>query len=159
MCESVPDWRRRMLSGGADPAEGDDDTPPEGFVRLAPAHRGTPGDHVDHARPAGGVVFALVAMMTAGLAVLQTLIPWGPWRVALQASGVLVMFGVLGIWARLNRSLAGQPCSCGRPVVWIRVVPSIAEPRRVPAQNDNLPEPARAYAEDSLVGVNRVTRS
>ena len=159
MCEAVSGWRRRMLSGGADPAEGVDDTPPEGFVRLAPARPEAPGDHVNHARPAGGVVFALVAMMTASLAVLQTLIPWGPWRIALQASGVLVMFGVLGIWARLNRSLAGQPCSCERPVVWIRVVPSIAEPRRVPAQNDNLPEPARAYAEDSLVGVNRVTRS
>ena len=139
-----------MLSGGADPGEQADDTPPEGFVRLAPAHPEDPGDHVDPARRAGGVVFALVAMMTAGLAVLQTLIPWGPWRVALQASGVLVMFGVLGIWARPNRSLARRPCSCQRPAVWIRVLPSIAEPRRVPAQNQNRPEPARANVEMAL---------
>jgi hypothetical protein len=136
-----------MLSG-ADPSDVADDTPPEGFVRLAPACPEAPGDHADHARPAGGAVFALVALMTAGPAVLQTLIPWGPWRVALQASGVLVMFGVLGIWARLNRRLAGQPCSC--PVVWIRIVPSIAEPRRVPAQSESLPEPARAYVEMAL---------
>ena len=150
MCESVPGWRRRMLSGGADPAEGADDTPPEGFVRLAPARPQDPRDHVDHTRPAGGVVFALVAMMTAGLAVLQTLIPWGPWRVTLQASGVLAMFGVLGVCARLNRTLAGQSCRCERPVVWIRVVPSIAKPRRVPAQNQNRPEPARANVEMAL---------
>jgi len=150
MCEAGSGWRRRMLSGGADPAEGADDTPPEGFVRLAPARPQDPRDHVDHTRPAGGVVFALVAMMTAGLAVLQTLIPWGPWRVALQASGVLAMFGVLGIWGKLNRSSAGQPCSCERPVVWIRVVPSIDEPRPVPAQNQDLPERARAHVEIAL---------
>jgi hypothetical protein len=158
MCKAVPGWRRRILSGGADPAEGIDDTPPEGFVRLAAARPEDPDDHV-HARPAGGVVFALVAMITAGLAVLQTLIPWGPWRVALQASGVLVMFGSLWIWARLNRSLADRPCPCERPVVWIRIVPSIAEPRRLPTQNENFPEPARAHADDSLVEASRVTRS
>ena len=149
MCDAVPGWRRRMLSG-ADPSDVADGTPPEGFVRLAPARPEAPGDHADHARPAGGLVFALVAMMTAGLAVLQTLIPWGPWRVALQASGALVMFGALGIWARLNRRMAGHPCSCDRPVVWIRIVPSIAEPRRVPARRESLPEPTRAYVEMAL---------
>ena len=48
-----------MLSGGMDPAEVTD-TPPEGFVRLAPPPPLT-GDHVAHARPAGGVVFSLKA--------------------------------------------------------------------------------------------------
>jgi hypothetical protein len=99
-------------------------------------------------------------MGTAGLAVLQTLIPWGPWRVALQAAGVLVMFGGLSVWARLNRNskLAGQ-CSCERPPVWIRVVPSIAESSRIPAEDQQLVEPMRTDAEKSLVGSNRVIRS
>ena len=149
MCDAVSGWRRSMQSG-ADASDVADNTPPEGFVRLASARPAAPGDHADHARPAGGVIFALLAMMTAGLAVLQTLIPRGPWRVALQASGVLVMFGVFGVWARLNRRVAGPSCACNRPVVWIRIVPSIAEPRRVPAQSESLPEPARADVEMAL---------
>jgi hypothetical protein len=149
-----------MLSGGKDPAQVTD-TPPEGFVKLAPAPPQLTGDHIAHARPAAGIVFSLVAMATAGLAVLQTLIPWGPWRLALQAAGVLVVFGGLGVWASLNRNsaLAGQ-CSCKRPPVWIRVVPSIAELIRTPAEeNQRLVEPMRMDAEKSLVGANRVTRS
>jgi hypothetical protein len=148
-----------MVSGGADPAEVADNTPSEGFVRLAPVHSEATSDHVDHARPVGGVVFSLVAVTTAGLAVLQAFIPWGPWRVALQVSGVLVIFGVLGIWARLNRRFAGQQCSCERPPVWIRVVPSIAEPRFVPVEDENLAEAEPADAEELLVGANRATRS
>jgi hypothetical protein len=148
-----------MLSGGADPAEVADDTAPHSFVRLAPVHSEAASDHVDHARPAAGVIFSLVAAMTAGLAVLPTLIPWGQWRIVLQVSGVLVIFSVLGIWARLTRCFAGQPCSCERPPAWIRVVPSIAEPRCVPVQDEDLAEAERAAAEKSLVGANRVTRS
>jgi hypothetical protein len=103
----------------------------------------------------------LVAMATAGLAVLQTLIPWGPWRVALQAAAVLVMFGGLGVWTRFGRrsAAAGQLCSCERPPVWIRVVPSIVEPRRTPAGEQRLGEPIRMDAKKSLVGADRVTRS
>jgi hypothetical protein len=159
MCEAMPGWKRRVLSGGMDQAEVTD-TPPEGFVRLAPTPPQLTGDHLAHARPAGGVVFSLVAMAAAGLAVLQTLIPWGPWRVALQAAGVLVMFGGLSVWARLNRNskLAGQ-CSCERSPVWIRVAPSIAESSRTPAEDHQLVEPMRTDAEESLVGSNRVIRS
>jgi hypothetical protein len=149
-----------MLSGGTDPAEVAD-TPPEGFIRLAPTPPQLAGAHVAHARRGGGVVFSLVAMATAGLAVFQTLIPWGPWRVALQAAGVLVMFGGLGVWTRFDRrsAAAGQLCSCERPPVWIRVVPSIAEPRRTPADVQRLGEPMRIDAEESVVGADRVTRS
>lgn len=148
-----------MLSGGMDPAQVTD-TPPEGFVRLAPTPAQLAGDHLAHARPFGGAVFSLVAMATAGLAVLPTLIPWGPWRVIVQTAGVLVMFGGLGVWTRFNRrsEAAGQLCSCERPPVWIRVVPSIAEPSRVPAEDQRLVEPTRIDAEESLVGANRVIR-
>ena len=149
-----------MLSSGMDPAEVTD-TPPEGSIRLAPTPPPLMGGHIAHARPGGGVVFSLVAMATAGLAVLQTLIPWGPWRVAMQAAGVLVMFGGLGVWTRFGRrsAAAGQLCSCERPPVWIRVVPSIAEPRRTPAKEQRLGEPIRKDAKKSLVGADRVTRS
>ncbi len=148
-----------MLSGGMDPAEVTD-TPPEGFVRLTPASPQLTGDQVAHARPGGGVVFSILAMATAGLAVLQTLLPWGPWRVALQAAGVLVMFGGLSVWTRLNRYCAiAEQCSCERPPVWIRVIPSIAEVSRTPAEDQRLVEPMRTDAEESLVGANRVTRS
>ena len=149
-----------MLSGGMEPAEVTD-TPPEGFVEPAPTPPQLTDDHGAHARPAGGVVFSLVAMGTAGLAVLQTLVPWGPWRMAVQAAGVLVMFGGLGVWTRFNRrsAAAGRLCSCERPPVWIRVVPSIAEPRRTPAEDQRLGKPMWIDAEESLVGADRVTRS
>ena len=159
MCDAMPGWRRRMLSGGMDPAEGTD-TPPEGFVRLTPTPPQLTDDHVAHSRPGGGVVFSFVAMATAGLAVLQTLVPWGPWRVALQAAGVLVMFGGLGVWTRFNRRFEDAgPCSCERPPVWIRVVPSIAETSRTPAEDQRLVEPMPMDAEESQVLAEGVTRS
>jgi hypothetical protein len=144
-----------MLSGGMDPAEVRD-TPPKGFVRLEPTPHQPTGDRVAHARPFGGVVFSLVAMGTAGLAVLQTLVPGGPWRMALQTAGVLVMFGGLGVWTRFNRrsAAAGQLCPCERPPVWIRVVPSIAEPSRTFAEDQRLVEPMPIGAEESLAGAD-----
>ena len=156
MCDAGPGWRRRALSGGEDPGE-QTEMPPGGFVRLAPAPPSVVGNHLDHTKPGGGVVFTLVAVVTAGLAVLQTFIPGGPWRVAMQAAGVLVMFSALGVWARPHQSAASRDslCSCERPPVWIRVVPSIAEPRS--AQDGKLVE--RADREGSPVGANRVTRS
>ncbi len=80
---------------------------------------------------------------------------------AVQAAGVLVMFDGLGVWTRLNRrsAAAGQLCSCERPPVWIRVVPSIAEPMRTPAEDQRLGEPMWIDAEESLVGAAQVTRS
>ena len=106
-----------MLTGGADPGEATG-VPPEGFVRLAPAEPQTPGNHRVGLRPGAGVVLSFLIAVGAGLASLQTLIPWAPWRAVMQAAGVLVMFGGLGIWARLTRSrmVAGQPCACERPV-------------------------------------------
>ena len=83
-----------MLTGGADPAEATD-LPPEGFVRLAPAARQAPGDHRGGVRPGAGVVLSFLIAVGAGLASLQTLIPWAPWRAVMQAAGVLVMFGGL----------------------------------------------------------------
>jgi hypothetical protein len=82
-----------------------------------------------------------------------------PWRVAIQVSGVLVMFGLLGVWARLARTSGSgeQRCPCERPPVWIRVVPSIAEPVPAPAQDQEHVNGARTDAEESLVGANRVT--
>jgi hypothetical protein len=160
MCDAMPGWRRKVLSGGMESAE-TTDTQPEGFIRLAPAPPQLTRDHVAHARPAGGMAFSLVAMATAGLAVFQALVPWGPLRMAVQAAGVLVMFGGLGVWTRSNRrsAAAGQLCSCECLPVWIRVVPSIAEPRRTPAEDQHRGQPMRIDAEDSLVGADRVTRS
>jgi hypothetical protein len=142
-----------MLLAGIDPAKATD-IPPEGFVRLAPTPPPLTGGHVARARPAGGTVFALAAMVTAGLAAVQTLIPWRPWLVAMQASGVLVMFSILGVWVRLNQSAesGGPLCSCERPPVWIRVVPSMAEPWS--AKDRKFMEPARADAAESLVGIH-----
>jgi hypothetical protein len=158
MCDAVPGYRGRALSAGEDPGE-QTDMPPEGFVRLAPAPPSVVGSHLDHAKPGVSVVSTLVAMVTAGLAVLQAFIPWGPWRVALQAGGVLVMFSALGLWARLNQSAAlrASLCSCERPPVWIRVVPSIAGRRS--AQDRNLMEQAQTDVENSLAGANRLTGS
>jgi hypothetical protein len=53
---------------------------------MAPGHpaevTGDPlagfGDSRPFPRPRGGVIFSLVALATAGLAVLQTIVPWGP---------------------------------------------------------------------------------
>src|SRR5215469_5857592 len=120
MCVPVPGWRRRILSGGADPVEAAGDTPPPGFSRLNSGDSQGRVDGADHAQPSGGGVFTLAAMMTAGLAVVQTLVPWGLARIALQSGGVLVIFGVLGIWARLNRRWASRSCPCDRAPVWIR---------------------------------------
>ena len=158
MCDAMPGWRRRMLSGGTDPAEVTD-TPPEGFVRLPPI----PSQLTDHsvAPPrGGGVVFSLVAMGTVALAVVQTLVPWGPWRVALQVAGTFVMFGGLGVWTRLHRRSAGaeQPCACERPPVWIRVVPSIAKTSRTPVEDQRLVEPMPRDAEETPVVAKGVTR-
>ena len=149
-----------MLSGGMNLTE-TIDVPPEGFVRLAPMPRKASGRHLTHAGPGVVVGFSLVAVVTAGMAILQRLMAWAPWRVAIQAGAVLVIFGALGVWARLGRSSGSgvKRCSCERPPVWIRVVPSIAEPRSAPAQDQEHVKGARADAEEPLVGANRVTRS
>jgi hypothetical protein len=69
------------------------------------------------------------------------------------------MFSALGLWARLNQSAAlrASLCSCERPPVWIRVVPSIAGRRS--AQDRNLMEQAQTDVENSLAGANRLTGS
>jgi len=157
MCVPVPGWRQRILSGGLDPVEAAGDTPPPGFIRLNPRDSEGLVDDVDHARPTGGGVFTLVAMMTAGLAVVQTLVPWGLARIALQSGGVLAIFGVLGIWARRNRLRANRACPCDRPPVWIRVVPSIADPRRVPVRDQDS-DAGPAEPQESLVSAGRVSR-
>ena len=117
-----------MLTGVADPVAATG-VPPEGFVRLAPAARQAPGDHREGVRPGAGVVLSFLVAVGAALVSLQMLIPWAPWRAVMPAAGVLVVFGGLDIWARLIRRgmVAGQPCACERPPVWIRVIPSVAQ--------------------------------
>ncbi len=82
MCDAMPGWRQRMLTGGADPVDATG-VPPEGFVRLTPAARQTPDDHRRGVRPGAGVVLSFLIAVGAGLASLQTLIPWAPWRAAM----------------------------------------------------------------------------
>jgi hypothetical protein len=52
-----------------------------------------------------------------------------------RSAEVPVMFGRLGIWAALTRRglVVGQRCSCERPPVWIRVIPSVPWDRRPPS--------------------------
>ena len=149
-----------MLTGGADPVEATG-VPPEGFVRLAPVARSASANHGRGVRPGAGVVLSFLIAVGAGMASLQTLIPWAPWRAVMQAAGVLVMFGGLGIWARLTRRgmAAGPACACERPPVWIRVVPSVA-PNRHPL-GDTLVEAGarRPDRRTALVEANGVTRS
>ena len=149
-----------MLTGGADPVEAPG-VPPEDFVRLAPARWQNPGDHRRGVRPGAGVALSLLIAVGAGLGSLQTLIPWAPWRAVMQAAGVLVMFGGLGIWARLTRSglAAGQPCACERPPVWIRVIPSVAQNRHPLVESLDGADARRPDRRAALVEANRVTRS
>jgi hypothetical protein len=149
-----------MLTGGADPVEATG-VPPEGFVRLAPAEPQTPGNHRVGVRPGAGVVLSFLIAVGAGLASLQTLIPWAPWRAVMQAAGVLVMFGGLGIWARLTRSrmAAGQPCACERPPVWIRVIPSVAQDRHPLGESLDGAGARRPDRRAALVEANGVIRS
>jgi hypothetical protein len=154
-----------MLTGGADPMEATC-VPPEGFFRLAPVARQAPGDHRRGVRPGAGVDLSFLVAIGAALASLQTLIPWAPWRAVMQAAGALVMFGGLGIWARLTRGgmAAGPPCACERPPVWIRVIPSVAQDRHPLGESllgDSL-DGAGARRPDrraALVEANGVTRS
>jgi hypothetical protein len=149
-----------MLTGGADPVEATC-VPPEGFVRLAPGARPASGDHRGGLRPGAGVVLSFLIAVGAGLASLQTLIPWAPWRAVMQAAGVLVMFGGLGIWARLTRRGMAeiQACACERPPVWIRVIPSVAQNRH--PLGDTLVEAGarRPDRRTALVEATGVTRS
>jgi hypothetical protein len=149
-----------MLTGGADPGEATG-VPPVGFVRLAPARRQAPGDHRRGVRPGAGVVLSLLIAVGAGLATLQALIPWAPWRAVMQAAGALVMFGGLGIWAGLTRRgiAAGQPCACERPPVWIRVIPSVAQHRHPLGESLDGAGARRPDRHAALVEANRVTRS
>lgn len=160
MCDAMSGWRRRILSGGMEPVEVTD-TPPEGFVRLPPAQPQVAGDHSAHAGPPASVVLLLVALAAAGLAILHTLMPAGLGRVVFQAAGVLVMFCGLGIGARLDRShaTAEERCACEPPPVWMRVVPSIAEPRRSPVEDRSLMKPTQVDLKESLVGAGQVRRS
>lgn len=67
-----------MLTGGADSVEATG-VPPEGFVRLAPAARQAPANnHREGARSGGGVILSFLVAVGAGMASLQTLIPWAP---------------------------------------------------------------------------------
>ena len=149
-----------MLTGGADPVEATG-VPPEGFVRLAPAERQVSGNHRVGVRPGAGVVLSFLVAVGAGLASLETLIPWAPWRAVMQAAGVLVMFGGLGIWVRLTRRgmAAGQPCACERPPVWIRVIPSVAPTRHPLGESLDEAGARRSDRRAALVEANGVTRS
>lgn len=150
-----------MLTGGADSVEATG-VPPEGFVRLAPAARQAPANnHREGARSGGGVILSFLVAVGAGMASLQTLIPWAPWRAALQAVGALVMFGGLGIWARLARRglAAGHPCACERSPVWIRVIPSVAQNRHLLGESLDRVVAGRPDRRAKLVEANGVTRS
>ena len=149
-----------MLTGGADPVEATG-VPPEGFVRLAPTRRQAPGDHRRGMRPGAGVVLSLLVAIGATLASLQTPIPWPPWRAVMQAAGVLVMFGGLGIWARLTGGgmAAGQPCACERPPVWIRVIPSVAQHRHPLGESLDGAGARQPDRRAALAEANGVTRS
>ena len=126
MCNSVPGWRRRMLAGERDYAEVTD-PPPAGFVRLGPAERTVPTIQGRDPRPGAGLIFSLLIAVGAGLEVVQALVPSSTWRTVTQAAGVVVVFGGVGIWDALTRSwfAARQTCSCERPPVSIRVIPSV----------------------------------
>ena len=149
-----------MLSGGTDPGEAAG-MPPEGFVRLAPAARQAPGDHRGGVRPGTGVVLSFLVATGAALASLQSLIPWAPWRAVMQAAGLVVIFGGLGIWARLIRRgmVAGQPCACERPPVWIRVIPSVAQNRHPLGESPDGAGAGRPDRRAALVEANGVARS
>ena len=149
-----------MLIGGADPVEATG-VSPEGFVRLAPAARQAPGDHRGGVRPGAGVVLSLLVAVGAALVSLQMLIPWAPWRAVMPAAGVLVVFGGLDIWARLIRRgmVAGQPCACERPPVWIRVIPSVAQNRHPLGESLDEAGAGRPDRRAAVVEANGVTRS
>ena len=78
----------------------------------------------------------------------------------MQAAGVLVMFGGLGIWASLTRRgmPAGQGCACVRPPVWIRVIPSIARNRHPLGEGLDGAGARRQDYRPAFVETNGVTR-
>lgn len=148
-----------MLTGGADPVEATG-VRPEGFVRLAPAARLAPANPRGGVRPGAGVALSFLVAVGAGMASLQAFIPWAPWRAVIQAVGALVMFGGLGIWARLTRRgmVAGEPCACKRPPVWIRDIPSVAQnrhPRGESLDGAGAGRRDRRAALVEAIGVNR----
>lgn len=149
-----------MLTGGADPIEATG-APPEGFVKLAPAARQAPDDHRRGVSPGAGVVSSLLLAVGAALASLQTLNPWVLSRAVMQAAGVLIMFGGLGIWARLTRHAmpAIQPCACERPQVWIRVIPSVVQNRHPLGESLDGAGACRSDRQVALVEANGVRRS
>ena len=136
MCESVPGWRRRMLAGGRDYAEVTG-PPPEGFVRLGPAERRVSTLQGRDPRPGAGLIFSLLIAVGAGLEVVQALVSSSTWRVVTQAAGVVVLFGGVGIWDVLTRSwlAARHTCSCARPPMWIRVIPSVHRDTYTPGRS------------------------
>jgi hypothetical protein len=149
-----------MAAGEGDPADSID-RPPEGFILLGPAEREVPGRHGGGVRPGAGVVFALLIAVVAGLEVLQALIPSSTWRAVVQAAGVGVVFGGLGIWSWFTRFqlAAQQRCSCERPPVWIRVIPSVAQDARASGRTPDPSAGAQPEREEVLVDAQGVTRS
>lgn len=149
-----------MLTGGAEPVEALG-APPEGFVRLTTAERQVSGNHRRGVRPGAGVVLSFLIAVGAGMASLQTFIPWAPWRAVMQAAGALVMFGGLGIWTRLTRTrmAADQLCASERPPVWIRVIPSVAQNRRPLGERLDGAGAARPDRRATRAEANRVTQS
>ena len=160
MCDAMPGWRRRILAGGLHPV-GVTDAPPAGSVRLAVSERPVIGGHEGDRRPKAGGIFAFLVSVCAALVSLQALVPWAPWRAVLQEAGVLVMFTGLGIWARLTRHAvaAHQRCSCDRPPVWIRIIPSVAQVRHAPSVGVHEAGAVGPVADAALVEMNGVRRS
>jgi len=155
----MPAWRRRTLIGGAEPLEATY-PPPEGFIRLAPAGPQARDDHRAVVKSGQGAILSFLVAVGAAMAGLQMLIPWAPWRAVMQAAGVLVMFGGLGIWASLTRRgmPAGQGCACVRPPVWIRVIPSIARNRHPLGEGLDGAGARRQDYRPAFVETNGVTR-
>ncbi len=75
-------------------------------------------------RPKWGVLNALVGVGLALLTVVDTLSPPGGWRTLTDCIALVVIFGTMGTWVRLNRVALAQAdwCDCRAEQATLRVV-------------------------------------
>jgi len=81
-------------------------------------------------RPRWNLLFAILPVTAAALALIESAIGPRPLRVAAEVATVLANFGAMAVWVRANRSALDQldACACASEMLTIRVVTSRPEP-------------------------------
>lgn len=95
-------------------------------------------------RPRWNLLFAILPVTAAALALIESAIGALPLRVAAEVATVLANFGAMALWVRANRSALDQldACACASEMLTIRVVTS--RPKHPSRQGPVTPVPAAA---------------